>query len=124
MSALLLIVDDDFAFLEAVTLLLEGEGFRVHKAGDGEVALARMLEDAPDLVVCDVMMPALDGAALVRRMAEDARLRAIPVILMTAAPALRARADLPACAAVLAKPFFFDALLATVRRVLDTRTRG
>ena len=122
MSALVLTVDDDFAFLEAVTLLLEGEGFRVRKAGDGEVALARMLEEAPDLVVCDVMMPALDGAALVRRMAEDPRLRAIPVILMTAAPALRA--DLPACAAVLAKPFFCDTLRDTVRRVLGGRARG
>ena len=77
-----LVADDEFAVLEVLTMAIEGEGYRVLKAGDGVDAL-RVLHSQPcDIIVCDESMPMMDGLALLDAMHADPRLRTIPMILM------------------------------------------
>lgn len=82
--ALILIVDDDYDFLEINRIHLERAGYRVVTAADPERALARMKEEKPDLVITDLMMTSLDsGFSLARTIKEDARYSDIPVIIAT-----------------------------------------
>jgi two-component system OmpR family response regulator len=81
----LLYVDDDVDIREIVqmSLSLDGE-LDVHLSDGGERALEKMRVEQPDLVVLDVMMPGMDGPAILERMRGDPDLEHIPVIFMTA----------------------------------------
>lgn len=81
----LLYVDDDADIREIVQMSLSLDGkLDVHTCDGGERALQIMREQRPDLVVLDVMMPGMDGPALLKRMRLDPALARIPVIFMTA----------------------------------------
>jgi CheY-like chemotaxis protein len=83
-SALILIVDDDYDFLEINRLILERAGYRVVTAAEPKQALARMEEEKPDLVITDLMMTSLDsGFLFARTIKEDPRYTAIPVVIAT-----------------------------------------
>ena len=72
----ILIIEDEFALRTALTDLLEREGHRILTASDGETGLSRALEQQPDLILLDVMMPRLDGFALaaeLRRLGRSTR---------------------------------------------------
>lgn len=79
----LLIVDDNADFREFMKLSLSG-AYRVFTADDGEQAWEVILEELPDMVVSDVMMPVTDGIVLCKRIKQDIRTSHIPVILLTA----------------------------------------
>jgi two-component system cell cycle response regulator len=64
--------------------LLGAFGHATSSAGDGETGLARALEDLPDLIVCDVQLPKLDGYEVARRLKSDPGCRAIPAVAVTA----------------------------------------
>ena len=78
----ILVVDDDREILFSMAKLLEYEGFRVVKAGDGLEALERLNSEKPDLVILDIMMPKLDGISVLRTM--RSRGNRTPVLLLTA----------------------------------------
>ena len=80
---LILLVDDNHDMLSFLSRLLERE-YRVLTAGDGEAALAVARREHPALVVSDVMMPRMDGYALLRELRADEATRHIPVVLLTA----------------------------------------
>ena len=80
-SAPILVVDDDPKIVSLVSLYLEREGFRVISAGDGIAALASIEASAPKLVVLDVMLPELDGVAVMQRVREHSR---VPVVMLSA----------------------------------------
>ncbi|MFI6818244.1 ATP-binding protein [Nonomuraea sp. NPDC050328] len=80
-----LLADDDDNFRSGVRRMLTGFAERIDEAADGPAALAAMAADPPDLALLDLLMPVMGGAALIQRMAEDERLRDIPVIIITAA---------------------------------------
>ena len=81
----LLYVDDDADIREIVQMSLSLDGkLEVHTSDGGERALLKMRIEKPDLVVLDVMMPGMDGPALLKRMRLDPGLAHIPVIFMTA----------------------------------------
>ena len=79
-----LIVDDDPWILRMVSTLLEKRGYVIATAGDGEEGLMRADQQRPDLIITDVMMPKLDGWALVRALRSRAELALVPVIFLTA----------------------------------------
>ncbi len=84
MSALILIVDDDYDFLEVNRLTLERAGYRVTTAAEPKQALALMEKERPDLVITDLMMTTLDsGFLFARAIKEDERFAGIPVIIAT-----------------------------------------
>jgi two-component system response regulator GlrR len=78
----ILVVDDDAALRELITLRLEANGFRVEAVDSGEAALARLALARPDAVLTDMQMAGMDGMALFR--AIHARDPALPVIVLTA----------------------------------------
>jgi CheY-like chemotaxis protein len=83
-SALILIVDDDYDFLEITRLILERAGYRVATAAEPRQALVRMQEEKPDLVITDLMMTSLDsGFLFARTIKEDPRYADIPVVIAT-----------------------------------------
>jgi PAS domain S-box-containing protein len=79
-----LVVDDLRENLRILRGMLEVEGYRISAAPSGEVALAIAPEILPDLVLLDVMMPGIDGFETCRRLKQDEKLRAVPVVFVTA----------------------------------------
>ncbi|GAA3124500.1 ATP-binding response regulator [Streptosporangium carneum] len=80
-----LVADDDEEFRATVRRMLSGFAAHVDEAADGLVALEMMALNPPDLALVDLLMPRLDGAALLQRMAADERLREVPVVVVTVA---------------------------------------
>lgn len=80
----ILVIEDEPDIAEVIQYNLAREGYRVDVVGDGEIALERVVRDAPDLVLLDLMLPGLDGVELCRRLKEDPLTRAVPVIMVTA----------------------------------------
>jgi adenylate cyclase len=116
----ILAVDDVPENLEIVRMRLQAHGYEVVTAADGEEALLRAREVDPDLVLLDIMMPKLDGISALKQLKQDAALRFIPVILLTAksdtadvVAGLEAGGD-----DYLTKPFDQAALIARVRSML------
>jgi class 3 adenylate cyclase/CheY-like chemotaxis protein len=116
----ILAVDDVPENLEIVRMRLQAHGYEVVTAVDGEEALARAKETDPDLVLLDIMMPKLDGISALKLLKQDAALRFIPVILLTAkADTADVVAGLEAGGDdYLTKPFDQAALIARVRSML------
>ena len=79
----ILVVDDEASVVEVVTLYLQREGFQVRVARDGRQALAAIREQLPALVVLDLMLPAVDGLEIMRRLRDDLA-SDVPVIMLTA----------------------------------------
>ncbi len=79
-----LIVDDNEEALYMLRALLEGHAYTVVTAGDGNEALKAARQTPPDLIISDIMMPAMDGFVLCREWMGDDRLKDIPFIFYTA----------------------------------------
>ncbi len=129
-GARILVVDDDEWIVTMVKTVLEKRGYTLSTAADGEAALACANEIVPDLIVSDVLMPKLDGWALIKRLRASPRLAFVPVIFLTALGAKedRIRGFRLGADDYLAKPFRFDELELRVKRVLEranhARTTG
>jgi CheY-like chemotaxis protein len=83
-NRLILIVDDDYDFLEMNRFILEGAGYRVVTATNPAEARTRVAEAAPDLVVTDLMMTSIDaGFAFSAGLKQDPRTAAVPIIIST-----------------------------------------
>ncbi|HEY9414629.1 MAG TPA: response regulator transcription factor, partial [Pseudonocardia sp.] len=116
-----LVVDDDRAVRESLRRSLAFNGYQVELAGDGQAALAAILDSRPDALVLDVMMPRLDGLEVCRRLrgaGDD-----LPILVLTARDAVSDRvAGLDAGADdYLPKPFALEELLARLRALLRRR---
>ena len=113
-----LVVDDDRAIRGFVAEVLTDEGYDVKTAGDGSEALAVSREWPPDLIVLDLMMPVMDGHAF--RVAQRGLDSAadIPVIVLSAAHNIQARASHLGAAAVFPKPFDLSTLLDVIERTV------
>ena len=81
-----LIADDDEGFRGLARRMLYGYAVEIDEAADGVAALERMAEEVPDVLVLDMLMPRLDGNALLQRMADDERLRRVGVVVVTVRP--------------------------------------
>ncbi|HEV8012497.1 MAG TPA: response regulator, partial [Pontimonas sp.] len=81
MTARILVVDDDVALAEMISIVLRGEGYVPYQAFDGQDALSQIPEVKPDLVLLDVMLPGLDGIAVCTRIRESS---GVPIIMLTA----------------------------------------
>ncbi len=79
-----LIVDDDHALADLIVMLLEMEGFQAEAAYAGQQALAAIERQPPAAVILDVMMPDVDGFAVLRHLRADDRTADIPVLMLSA----------------------------------------
>ena len=114
----ILIIEDELPMRTALQDVLAGEGYRVLAAADGELGLRRAVEEKPDLVLLDVMMPKLDGFAVcaeLRRLSNP-----VPILMLTAKGQVEDRVQGLDVGAddYLVKPFSTEELLARVRAML------
>lgn len=121
LNGTVLVVDDDERILKLVSLGLRRAGYEVTLASNGKEALNRISEATPDLIVSDVMMPDMDGFALLSALRSDPATQTIPLVFLTArgstddlVTGLGLGAD-----DYLAKPFDMNELLARVRSKVE-----
>src|SRR6185503_16973115 len=84
MSARVLVIEDNRANLELMTYLLRAYKHEPVSAEDGETGLELARSGRPDVVICDIQLPGIDGYEVLRRLKSDAATRAIPVVAVTA----------------------------------------
>lgn len=117
---LLLIVDDNEDFCEFITSLFY-EDYRIVIANDGEEGYSIVLDQLPDIILCDVMMPKMDGYEFCRQVKGDIRTSHIPIILLTAKSSeenkysgIEAGAD-----DYISKPFNIDMLKLKIAKIIE-----
>ncbi|MCL4530327.1 MAG: response regulator [Chloroflexi bacterium] len=84
MSEKILIVDDDIDTLRLVGLLLQKQGYEISAATSGEQGLSKALNEKPDIILLDVMMPDMDGYEVARRLRKNPTTKSTPVLMFTA----------------------------------------
>lgn len=115
-----LVVDDDEAIRTLVSRLFERAGYAVRTAEDGTDAIRQMKEDAPDLLILDLMMPRTDGIGVVEWIAENAPPPRI-IVLSAAVPGIVERLRKDIVWKILGKPFDLGNLLAEAEKALSER---
>ncbi len=119
-----LVVEDDAMMRTLLSDALTDEGYFVRTVADGWEGITTLSEWRPDLIVLDLMMPAMDGQTFrtaQRRVPETAD---IPVVVLSARPDVQAQARELGVAAVLPKPFDLPELLATIDGLLAQSAHG
>ena len=112
-----LVIDDDEAIRELLALVLDEEGYAVQTAGDGRAALALLQDWQADLIVLDLLMPGMDGAAFLAELRPEPG-RERPVLLLSAAQGAGEAAWRLGVAGAFAKPFDLDELLLSIDRLV------
>jgi diguanylate cyclase (GGDEF)-like protein len=112
-----LVVDDERNILDIIKFNLEVEGYEVITCMDGDNALRLVQEEQPDLILCDIMMPVMDGLEVCRRLKADGRTDQVPVVMLSARTqshdkiaSIEAGAD-----DFITKPFDFSDLVARIK---------
>ena len=116
----IVIAEDSAAGRELLRELIESWGYEVIEATDGREALQKIIETAPDLVLCDIQMPEQDGYAVIQSLRQDTRFRKLPVIALTAF-AMRGDKEKTLAAGFdghHSKPVEFESLKAEIERLL------
>ncbi len=119
MGARILIAEDEVNIAESLSFILGRAGYDVDAVADGEAALRQVRKLMPDLLILDVMLPGMNGFELLKTLRADARLKHLPVIVLTARtqPHDRELAESIGVAAYLTKPFSNRDLVAHVSRL-------
>ena len=120
MGKTIFIADDESGFVSTLKSRLEFEGFKVATAPDGKAALERIPEEMPDLLLLDIMMPAVNGYQVCRELKGNPDTSSIPILMLTAKSqesdkfwGKEAGAD-----AYVTKPFDMDELIGEIRGLL------
>jgi DNA-binding response OmpR family regulator len=101
-----LVVDDDPVIVNLLKVNFEMEGYDVITAADGEEGLKRAVDETPDVVVLDVMMPRIDGLEVARRLRASEGTAALPIVMLSAkAQAADIQAGLAVADDYVTKPF-------------------
>ena len=121
----ILVVEDEDDVREIIRLILEGAGYRVIETGRPESALDLARQQRPDLVICDIAMPGMDGYAVLRSLQADATAVLIPVVFLSAHRDFseRMRAFRAGVVDYITKPFSRDTLQKRVERIFDGLAR-
>ncbi len=124
MAARILVVDDDPNIGDLLRLHLKAAGYNVRVAEDAIAAGYMVLDEAPDLIICDVNMPYMDGFEFVAALKADSTLPYIPVIFLTSRENGDLRGKELGAVAYLIKPVRAETLLAVVARHLPGGAPG
>ena len=121
---MILIVEDEPDIREFIRQSL-GDSYQIIEAGDGREGLTSALEEEPDLIISDVMMPEMNGLELTRAIKTDQRTCHLPVILLTARAALEHKLEglEEGADSYIPKPFNSRHLQIRVRKLLENRAK-
>lgn len=113
----IMVIDDSSTIRRSAEIFLSQAGYEVVLAEDGFDALAKINDHHPALVVCDILMPRLDGYQTCALIKKSQQFHATPVLMLSSKDGLfdRARGAMVGAVAYLTKPFTKDSLLAAVR---------
>ena len=115
---LVLVVDDDPQVREVVRINLELEGYAVREAANGEEGLAALEEEAPDLILLDVLMPQVDGWEMLRRVQERHGVGSIPVVMFSGQLDVGSEAAARGAQGFVGKPFDLRALIEQTKQIV------
>lgn len=120
----LLVIDDNPDIRNLVGEIL-GEEYEIHQAADGREGLAKAARLVPDIIICDIMMPVMDGLECCQRIKEEVSTSHIPVVMLTACSLDEQRVEGYESGAdgYIAKPFSGEVLKARCRSLLQNRKR-
>ncbi|MGQ9628138.1 MAG: response regulator [Anaerolineae bacterium] len=121
--AKILLIDDEMSTLKLLSLLLEKAEHEVLTAYNGQEGLDKGFAEKPDLVICDLMMPGMDGYEVCRRFRQDERTADLPILVLTArAQAIDREASFEAGADdYISKPFKTSELLERIEALLSKK---
>ena len=122
----LVLVIDDNADLRQYMQMLLGEHYRVITAGDGLTGVGKAMRTVPDVIICDMMMPVMDGIECCRRLKQEVNTSHIPILMLTANAMDEQRVKGLAeggADAYMSKPFNADVLRAQLRSLVDNHNR-
>ncbi len=122
----LVLVIDDNADLRQYMQMLLGEHYRVITAGDGLTGVGKAMRTVPDVIVCDMMMPVMDGIECCRRLKQEVNTCHIPILMLTANAMDEQRVKGLAeggADAYMSKPFNADVLRAQLRSLVNNHNR-
>ncbi|MXV17106.1 response regulator [Hufsiella ginkgonis] len=114
----IMIADDDPGIVDAVSMMLEFEGYDVASTMNGSLLLG-MTSDLPDLLLLDIWMSGEDGRDICKQLKDNRVTRGIPVILVSASTDLRKSAEEAGANDFLEKPFEMNDLLGKIDRLLN-----
>lgn len=125
MATRILVIEDNPANMELMTYLLKAHGYSLLTAADGESGLAVATSELPDLIICDVHLPQLDGYGVVRVLKRTPDLRGIPAIAVTALAMVGDREKLIDAGfdGYLSKPIEPETFIAEIERFLPEIAR-
>ena len=123
-QGIVLIIDDNQDVRDYVKSLLEEE-YSVIEAANGEEGLKIAIANVPDIIICDVMMPVMDGMECCRRLKAEPRTSHIPVMMLTAYSMDEQKIKGYECGAdsYISKPFSSELLMARLHNLIDNRNR-
>ena len=130
MPGKILVVDDDPDILDAITMILESQGYEVSTARDGIEGLATLKAENPDLMILDLMMPKMDGFAVCKELQDPrwSKYKNIPILILTSVreEASRRRYELETGLELdvddyIEKPMSPDVLLERVSRLIKKK---
>lgn len=119
----ILIVDDDYVVRTVLKKILLSKDYIVLEAEDGQGALEQLSEESPDVVICDIMMPEIEGLEILKRAKSNSDTSAIPFIFLTSSTGLNNIMVGISEGAVdyITKPFRNDRVLEAVEKVLNNQ---
>jgi CheY-like chemotaxis protein len=119
----ILVIEDNQPNLELMTYLLHAFGHVTTSACDGEAGVAAALATPPDVILCDLALPRLDGYGVARRLKADARLAAVPIIAVTASAMVGDRDKVVAAGfdGYIRKPITPETFVAEVERCVPPK---
>lgn len=119
----ILVVDDELANAEVLSLILQDEGYRVYCASNGRQALDKVAELRPDLVILDFMMPVMNGAEMGHTLRAAPATSHIPILMNSSLQEDAVREHFTGYDAFLRKPYNIDAVLRLIHELLAGSSR-
>ncbi|PLX94421.1 MAG: two-component system response regulator [Desulfuromonas sp.] len=120
MAKKIMAVDDSATIRQVLSFTLQGAGFEVTEAEDGQDALEKLVSDPPDMLITDLNMPRMDGIQLIKEVRQSSWGKFIPILMLTteSQEAKKQEGKAAGASAWLVKPFKPEQLLAIINVVL------
>ncbi len=121
MSKSVLIIEDEPFILEALSFILEREGYALSSFSDGEGCVDYIKKINPDLIILDMMLPNISGMQILENLRSSQEFQSLPVLMLTAKGQRRDRqaAENAGASLFMTKPFSNDEIIANVHKLLN-----